>query len=62
MRYLLVIAILLAACETSTEVHNITCAEIVIYPNASDPLRADSISFFRCSSPTWDGETIRVVP
>lgn len=48
-----------AACETTTEVRNVSCTEIIIWPNASDPLRADSVGFYDCSHPSWEGEKVR---
>ena len=58
MRYLL-IAALLSACESTTEVRYVHCETMTVFPNDSIPTVADSVAFSNCDNPSWDGTTIR---
>ena len=56
---LMLLVVLLAACETTTEIRHVKCTTMTIFPNDSTPSVADSVRFTNCDEPSWEGTTIR---
>lgn len=51
--------LLLAACESTTEVRYVSCETMEVFPNDTLSTVADSVRFSDCNEPTWEGTTIR---
>lgn len=62
MRSLFVLALLLSACTTVTEVVEIDCEYVEFFPHGTTAAEADSAIYRNCDPPEFSNQVVRFRP